>query len=778
MLIGLAGGLVLACTAGARRADSAYARLLTATNATDLVMYATPVDFEDVRRRPEVADSAALFYVALVLDPPPAVDADLVPSTQTLVAPVASPDGGFTRLDRPKLISGRRPDPDRADEIGVNPAVARRFGLHPGSTLTVRSFAQDQLGDLLGNAAAVPRGPELRLTVAGIEVAAGEVVVREQLGTIHLTPAFLSTYADRIAVVPGLSVKLRGGPADLAAFKAGVVDLAGGEPVEIVSAANEREIAERGIKIEVQALRLFALLAAVASVLVGYQALARQSYGEADDHQVLRALGMSRPQLWAAAMLRSAAIAAVAAAVAVAGAVLASPALPFGRARLAEPSPGVDMDWFVLSVGAATIVALVLLLAAGPAWRATRGRSEAAAGRSPRAGRAGRLSEALARAGASPAAVVGVHMATDPSRGRNAVPVRAAIVGSSFSLAALVVALSFGASLDHLFNSPGLYGWTWDAIVGDPFGAGIADQARAISELEEVAAFSTIAFAEVEIDGLRTTGIAFDAVKGDVFPPVHEGRVPRQADEILLGTKDLEATGRSVGDVVTVVVGDRDLRMRIVGRGVLPAIGTSEVGGLGQGALLSPAGFHQLVPGVAANLVAVRFAPGTDIGPALRAVRDALGGVALNATARQAPVEVGEYGQVDRMPLALAGVLALIAAGTLAHALVTTIVRRRRELAILKTLGFVRGQVRSTLAWQATTIVGLALCVGVPLGLAAGRSIWGLFADQLGILPEPVVPWLAVAVTVAAALAAVNVIAAVPGRAAARAHPAVVLRSQ
>lgn len=64
--------------------------------------------------------------------------------------------------------------------------------------------------------------------------------------------------------------------------------------------------------------------------------------------------------------------------------------------------------------------------------------------------------------------------------------------------------------------------------------------------------------------------------------------------------------------------------------------------------------------------------------------------------------------RVGYLPGLLAGLVALLALGTVAHALVTSVRRRRRDLAVLKTLGFVRGQVSQTVAWQATTFALVA----------------------------------------------------------------------
>ena len=119
--------------------------------------------------------------------------------------------------------------------------------------------------------------------------------------------------------------------------------------------------------------------------------------------------------------------------------------------------------------------------------------------------------------------------------------------------------------------------------------------------------------------------------------------------------------------------------------------------------------------------------------------------------------------------------MALVAVG---FALVTAVRRRRRDLAVLKTLGFDRRQVRVTVAWHATTVAAIGLLVGIPLGMAVGRFVWRAVADELGVSAEPTWPVLAIALLVPAAVLAVNLVAAVPARRAARTRPAVVLRSE
>ncbi len=108
----------------------------------------------------------------------------------------------------------------------------------------------------------------------------------------------------------------------------------------------------------------------------------------------------------------------------------------------------------------------------------------------------------------------------------------------------------------------------------------------------------------------------------------------------------------------------------------------------------------------------------------------------------------------------------------------TSVRRRRRDLAILRTLGFTRGQIRRTTAWQAGTLTGAALVIGIPAGLVCGRVAWQIFAYHLGIVPVPEIPVRQFAVLIPAALALAVAIAVIPGESAARARLTRVLRSE
>jgi ABC-type antimicrobial peptide transport system permease subunit len=97
---------------------------------------------------------------------------------------------------------------------------------------------------------------------------------------------------------------------------------------------------------------------------------------------------------------------------------------------------------------------------------------------------------------------------------------------------------------------------------------------------------------------------------------------------------------------------------------------------------------------------------------------------------------------------------------------------------MLKALGLVRRQVLGVVEWQAATLAATALLFGVPLGLLAGRWSWAVFAGAVGVSPAASVPVPLVLATIPATVALSVLIAAWPGRAAARVRPAVALRAE
>ena len=92
------------------------------------------------------------------------------------------------------------------------------------------------------------------------------------------------------------------------------------------------------------------------------------------------------------------------------------------------------------------------------------------------------------------------------------------------------------------------------------------------------------------------------------------------------------------------------------------------------------------------------------------------------------------------MPWVLTAFLSLLATLALTHTLVTVARRRTAFLAVLKAIGFTRGQVARTVVWQATFLTVVGLAVAAPLGVVVGRQAWRLVADGLGVAGDARVP--------------------------------------
>jgi putative ABC transport system permease protein len=789
LVVGLTGGVVLAAVAGARRTDSAMGRFLAYYRPLNVSVEAEELDLRAVERLPEVAATGKGAYMALA---PPTASGAPDPALGS-VNPWVDAGGGIGRTsERPLLVAGRLPDPARPLEAAVDETLAARRHVGPGRTLRMWAYTAQQVEQIsaaggFGADPVAPKGPALDLTVTGIvrlphdlsPVAVDQDVIYLGSDDLYLTVAFWRAYGTTVGNLGvGQGFRLRRGERDLEAFSAGVRGLPGGQKaIILVGSDAERAAAraERAIHVQAIALLAFAALAGVAGLLVVGQGIARQVQLGAAEHPALLALGMTHGQLAVVALVQAALVGAGGALLAVVLAVLASPLTPIGLARQAEVDPGWSVDAPVLMLGAAGVLAAVLARAGLTAWWLGRAAAGTGAGQ-PAPRRPSQVAERLARAGAPPSAVTGVRLALEPGRAASAVPVRTALVGAVVAVLAVTASLTFAASLDRLVGTPALQGWNWDVVVGNyhdeqdisPSGALLARN-RLVSGYSSVAQ----AFEPLRIGGLDVAALGVGAIKGEVLPRMLQGRAPGSDDELALGRTTRRRLGRELGDVVQVQGSGKPRPMRIVGEALLPAWHPDL--SLNQGALLTTQGLQALFPGAYPNQFLVEYAPGADEDAAFASLRRDFGRTVLRPLP---PDEVENLRRVRGLPVTLAALLAGLGAATLGHLLVTSVRRRRRDLAVLKTIGFVRGQVSATVAWQATTMAAVALLVGLPLGIAAGRWAWVLVNQGLGSLASPLTPTVPLLLAVAATLLVANLVAAVPARAAAATRPAVVLRSE
>jgi FtsX-like permease family len=778
LITALMGAVTLAALAGARRTDTAIAQFLQYAGPLQGQVAANPATFGKIAALPGVAYTEV---GALMLAVPVAIDGRPVTASAGEVitqAVVHRPP-----QSRAIILAGRDAVQSRANEVLLNESAAQVLHAHVGSVLEMRGYRPSELQQVMNGAKLPLDVPLGSVVVTGIirlptdltdNAAADADVTYAGQGDVIATAAFYQKYAASVGNFTGMSFQLKQGAAGLSAFVAQVRHLAGNDAQIELGDDNAAAgaFAQRGTTLEALALLVFAIIVALALLVVVGQSLARQTYAAAGDFPALRSLGATPRQLTAVALAPGALVAVAGMALAIPAAYLLSWFTPIGLARRAEISPGFAFDAAALLGGAAVLALLLAGRAALAAPRAVRTGARAAAADRPRAGLAGRL----AGRGLSPAAVSGIQLAFEPGRGRSAVPVRAAIAGMAAALAAVLAALVFGSSVSHVIGDPAVAGWDWNVTVGNPHSGDIS--AQAVPRLRAdtfVSGFTVTAMGDAQLDGRDdVTLVGLQTVTGRVVPPVLAGRLPTAPGEIALGGRELRALGKSVGDTVLASGPHGQVPLRVTGEVVLSPEITNEQTQLGSGAVMTMQGAAAVSESPMPRNVFLVSLRNPASPAAIAALKQQFPGTVLPAVP---PPEVRDLSGVSGLPLILAFVLMLLACGIIAHTLLTSVRRRRRDLAILKTVGFVTSQVRATVAWQATALACAGLIVGVPLGLLAGRWAWILFASQVAIVPAPVISPLTL-LAIPAVLLLANAIAAIPAWSAARTQPAVILRSE
>ncbi|HEV3368866.1 MAG TPA: FtsX-like permease family protein [Acidimicrobiales bacterium] len=787
-LVGLTGAVVLTATAGARRTDSAYPRFLQSAHAADVLVSPNNTGFggyyQALAKLPGAETVAPVIGIqALPFRPgPKLVEAQVY-------APADRRYGNV--IERPRVVSGRLPDPSRVHEVALDLRATQQLHVQVGGTIMLAATLS------AGPPGQQPKGLKVfRQRVVGVFVTRDNPVpinALAQLPVVYATHAFYAALGSPYRGFDGAYVRLRPGAS---AFQFGRQAEAlaqrypaTGGSVFVANLSDQAAQIERAIRPEAIALGLFALVVALAALVIIAQAVLRQLRASRIDLSTLRALGLTRMQLWSISLLQVTAVAIVGGLVAVAASVLASPIMPLGAARLAEPSPGIDVDVAVLGLG---FVAVVVLLVAAVAWPSWRLNSETQTTRYSRTAplRSGRRLAWLTSSAAPVTASLGIREALNPGAARGAVPVRSALVGTILSIVVVIGTLTFGASLVHLVTTPQLYGQTWQASIDTQFQTIPSSFIHAsLNHRRGVVGWIAGNFGTVDVMNSHIPAIGLARGVGPlVGPTLVSGHLPTRPDEIALGASVLRSVDREVGQDLTVHVNGVRRKMHIVGQAVFPAFdqGSFTATDLGLGAVVTAGDL--VPPGVPVSdsyvFFLVRFAPGPDQASEVasfgRATARYCSGVQQTTcfVTKQVPFDVGNYARIEDVPEFLALVLAVLGVGVLTQLMILWVQRRRREIAILKTIGFVRRQVVSLIAWQASTFAVLSLVVGIPLGIIVGRGTWALFANELGIGASSVVPSTRIVLCVPAVLLISLLVAVGPAWFASRLQPARVFRTE
>jgi hypothetical protein len=388
------------------------------------------------------------------------------------------------------------------------------------------------------------------------------------------------------------------------------------------------------------------------------------------------------------------------------------------------------------------------------------------------------------------------------------VPVRSALVGAVLAVV-VVTTLTFASGLKTLESHPALYGWNWTYAINSASGNAIPPvTVRLLNRDPDIAAWTSFDFADIEIDGQTVPALTWPT-KAPLGPPMLSGHALEKNNQIVLGAATLAALHKKVGDTVEASYGSpKDApvyvppqQLVIVGTATMPAIGSSGTlhPSMGTGALISqgigsPA-FHKALqqpdpnldgPDMAVVQLRDNLTPAAGLSSLQRIITSSDKATAADPETQgetfevlgvQRPAEIVNYQSTGATPGVLTAGFVAGAVVALGLTLAASVRRRRRDLALFKALGFTRRQLAVTIAWQASTAAVVGIIVGV-VGIALGRWLWNLFARGIYVVPVSSVPVVEVVLVALGALILANLVAAIPGRMAARTPTAFALRAE
>jgi hypothetical protein len=783
VLLGVAGGTALGAWAGARRTDTAYARLLEVAGTGDYGIdslgeeLGREIDFDALRRIDGVESVAEIAgYGFVAFEPDGSIDFD---NGSFFFFSAGVDDVAYRQLERPHVLEGRLPDPGRPDEVLVN-TVAADNGFGIGSTIhgclfeldvaermANELFSQEPTPELIDRVIAELCG-DVSVHVVGVGRHESEIVITpvdEGTPAVIATPAFVASAPKAFSYQYG-RVRLEPGTDRVAFVEA--VNRSQPPDIRVQSFDGRLASVERSASPYVTALLLFAAVVAATSLAILAPALGQWSAPPGDDRAALLSLGVTGRQQRLLAMARGAAVGGMAAVAAGAIAIVSSRWFPVGPVRSAEPDPGIRVDGLVLTVGVLALPVLGAVIGVlGLGARSTQERRHPS-----------RVAEALAGAGAGPSLVAGVRAATRGGRRQGATA--GAMVGVGVAVLAVTSSLAFARGLDELLGDATRFGFVWDAQVEGFDSALDEDIVTTLIADDHVVGVAEGIRAALVVEGRSMPAFAVEHRKGRTDPVALDGRLPSAPNEVALAGQTLDRIDTSIGDTVVAIDenGER-VPLQVVGRTLLPMVSLGDSLSVGEGALLTAEGLDSFGSSTR-PFVLVDAEAGLD-DTYVRGMLEDAELVERDTDAVLGPIRSGDligYDRVRRMPLYLACLLAVLGVAVLGHTLATSIRRQRHDLAVLKSLGFSRRNVSATVVWHAVALVVVCLAVGLPLGLATGRTLWRTFARGLGVVPDAGVPTTALLVVAGGALVLAVALALLPGRAAARIRPAVALRTE
>ena len=721
-------GFALTAANGAWRTKTAWPRLLDNNRAGDFMLSVPPDDAEQavtvLEARSDVSAAGAFSWM-----PHTPREADAPGSEQIGMYAAIGPGFGEAVL-RPIIVRGRHLDSTRPNEITINEALADLTGLDIGDETVLVGGALDA---------------DQPATVVGVHRSALDIGPNGGAPSALGTRAFMARWWPYIQqfdaaqfLRPTIAVRIVPG-ADVEEVMAKVANAL---PAAAVITPDEINAdVEQGYSTQATAYVVLALASAVGGTVLIILLASRLLRLRRDSPEVLAAIGMTRFERWLSIVLPVALAVAAGTVVAPFAAALASPLVRTGFAEAADPVEGFWVAAPLLAVATGGLLVMLMAGVAAVSWSASRfGPRHSAPPSRPAA--SSRV------AGSSPAAAVGFAIATGGMTVSARRLARSTLAGVIVGTAAVVASTTWATSANALAHDLVAQGWTADAYVAgspDTSDADFAEAREGLSGIDEVREVVRYRRSITQVGRTDVDVLAFDGAP-TLHATIVDGRAPATATEAAVGLATARRLDVGVGDRVDVAGTAGSQPLTVVGTAIYPYIGNATYG---ETLSMTTEGFE------AAGLETLEggFLVDVEGPPDLARLQPAVGEGFSVLLPLSAPA-VTRLRDATGIDVALAGFFAAITLVLAAAGLYATSRRHLVDHAVLRTLGFVRGDVRTAHLVHGLVLGVIGAAVALPLGIAIGSLAWeastrGLVALERFDVPVGLLSLVATVVIVA-----------------------------
>jgi putative ABC transport system permease protein len=312
---------------------------------------------------------------------------------------------------------------------------------------------------------------------------------------------------------------------------------------------------------------------------------------------------------------------------------------------------------------------------------------------------------------------------------RTASTATALMIGLGIVSLFLVINASLRASLDHMVDDR----FSGDIVIdaGTGFAGGglpgvVADEVNAMPEVDAASGLR-IGFAEIDDEAVAVGGLNADTAFDLFDVNVTAGDVAGlDADGIGVFDETARSKGWQVGDEIPVVFGDTGAQQFTIA-----ALFDSK--DLTGAFVMGTDSFDANLPDAGDNQIWIRLADGVTADAArdvLEPVVAAFPSAEIQDLDEFKATIKAQYDVILVLVNALLTLTILIAMIGIVNTLILSVVERTREIALTRAVGASRGQIRSTIRWEALLIASFGLVAALGIGVSFGWVLVRALADD------------------------------------------------